>query len=888
MVDSLQLVPPEGPEPAPDGPDLDGIEILIEEYIQDTQKASILAWVVIAKEDLHIRALETALALFTKPDCSTLAELNECRPHLTEELLKETMGTIIDIKRDHVSFRKPMVRDYFGTKKPLHDLRLWGAKGLEFSIAAACVTYLSLEDFRDLPLPVKFKGWRSDLSQTDPFLTYASKNWHEHIRSVEDARALEPRLDKIVDPSRNNVYLWTDQSSNGGGLGPRHFFRSRAQIAVEKNIPWLAAHLVESTSTGPEDVFPARDLPKIASQAPVILRYLLNLKPEYYRRTINRKILMEARLYKNELVTLQCLLEGGSNLDLPAAFLRRVASNRDPDELFQFLLSRNEHLLPITSTILHSAASNNLGGRKLLALLLNQYPGTRIDADLVGSAITSGHPDTLRVIFQHDLNAPVTDKTLETVVSQEIEPEMFKLVSGMKADLQITSTVVELAVELNREDTVKWLFDKYEDLQVTEKILKKAAFSHGHDLGLTEYLLARCDSKLITHDVLLTAAGRWNSADKMVALLLKHNDTVPISDEILVASTRGLDGELLDLLLEHRGGQEVPKEVVDCAVREKKIRATWTWRSREQLEEDPSLMCVLQRRVPEDPYLQRVLAETDFTPPPPKNPPPTPKPTDLPNAARESDIALVKLLLEKGIDVNTNHGTPACGCDKTKGHGTALQRAVKQRDEEMTRLLLDHGANPDLQDGPMGNPLQEAAKVGDFQLVKLLVEHEADVNLVLNGLASPLIAAAKSDDAKIVRYLIEHGADINIADEHGWTPYIHAVASESWDAADALREAGSAIPALGELIALVPSKLVKVDNKSSVDFSEDGLTAKIGKSEGVQRSPIMGIMSYSFNTDTIESDPAKRQILFRADHPIVPTLPFYFEITVSHVGGGHG
>jgi ankyrin repeat protein len=69
----------------------------------------------------------------------------------------------------------------------------------------------------------------------------------------------------------------------------------------------------------------------------------------------------------------------------------------------------------------------------------------------------------------------------------------------------------------------------------------------------------------------------------------------------------------------------------------------------------------------------------------------------------------VKSLLVQGVDVNTNRGTPACGCDNTKGHGTALQRAVKQRDVEITKLLLEHGANPDLQDTPMGNPPQEAA-----------------------------------------------------------------------------------------------------------------------------------------------------------------------------------
>jgi hypothetical protein len=96
------------------------------------------------------------------------------------------------------------------------------------------------------------------------------------------------------------VYLWTDQSCNGGGRGSRHFFRSLAQIAIEYKIPWLAAYLVDSEGTEPEELFPARDLTVINGKAPNILRYLLNLNPGYYRRAINRKNYMASATLQNE------------------------------------------------------------------------------------------------------------------------------------------------------------------------------------------------------------------------------------------------------------------------------------------------------------------------------------------------------------------------------------------------------------------------------------------------------------------------------------------------------------------------------------------------------------------------------------------------------------
>jgi hypothetical protein len=264
---------------------------------------------------------------------------------------------------------------------------------------------------------------------------------------------------------------------------------------------------------------------------------------------------------------------------------------------------------------------------------------------------------------------------------------------------------------------------------------------------------------------------------------------------------------------------------VDKAVEAKKCQLTWTWHQR--VENEPTLLKTLQERVPNDPYLKKVLEETDFSPPAPKSPKEIIRESDLPDAATQSNIAKLGHILDKGVDIDAQFGS-TCSCDRNRRCGTALQRAAKQRDIEMVRLLLEKGANPNLQDGEYGNPLQEASVAGDLELVKLLVEHKAKVNLHGGRYESPLIAAARADDVKIVHFLLESGADINFTDDHGWTPYLHAIAYESYDVVRFLLDVDSSLAAVGELIALPPGKFVKARDQSTVSISEDGLSITTG------------------------------------------------------------
>ena len=93
------------------------------------------------------------------------------------------------------------------------------------------------------------------------------------------------------------------------------------------------------------------------------------------------------------------------------------------------------------------------------------------------------------------------------------------------------------------------------------------------------------------------------------------------------------------------------------------------------------------------------------------------------------DKAMVSELLRSGANVDGNgrskHGSPLCAA--------IIRVAMKKGDVEIIRILLEHGANANLQGQPDGNALRTAALHADIaempEVIKLLLKHGADVQV---------------------------------------------------------------------------------------------------------------------------------------------------------------
>lgn len=153
--------------------------------------------------------------------------------------------------------------------------------------------------------------------------------------------------------------------------------------------------------------------------------------------------------------------------------------------------------------------------------------------------------------------------------------------------------------------------------------------------------------------------------------------------------------------------------------------------------------------------------------------------TPLHAAADRGDIVVAKFLLKNGADI-----------DSSNAYAVApLHIAAVMGDLDMATFLLDHGAcvnlyvqSPQYQ-YPMisyyGTPIHFALRCEDddtsFQMTKLLLERGADIQDTNGDLATPLHTAAAECSRSIVKLLLDHGALVNIEDSMGITPLYRTV-----------------------------------------------------------------------------------------------------------------
>ena len=137
------------------------------------------------------------------------------------------------------------------------------------------------------------------------------------------------------------------------------------------------------------------------------------------------------------------------------------------------------------------------------------------------------------------------------------------------------------------------------------------------------------------------------------------------------------------------------------------------------------------------------------------------KNTALLYAVDRKNIAIVKKLLEKGVNVNL----------KNFRNSTALIIAAYGNDIEILRILLENGADINAVNINGNTALIIAAESGYKTIVEELIAADADLNVINNrGMTALIEAAANEDKEIIVRELISAGADVNIkSKDYGWT-----------------------------------------------------------------------------------------------------------------------
>jgi len=181
-------------------------------------------------------------------------------------------------------------------------------------------------------------------------------------------------------------------------------------------------------------------------------------------------------------------------------------------------------------------------------------------------------------------------------------------------------------------------------------------------------------------------------------------------------------------------------------------------------------------------------------------------------------LDFIKLLIDKGADVNarvkdsTETRTVFTNQWLDENGATAFLRASQSGDVTLMRLLLAHGADPNINTVLGVTPLHVAAGIGwvegityewgekeNVEAVKLLLDLGADVNVQADTGRTALHGAAHKGRSAVVQMLYDHGAKLNVKDYGNTDNRGGKLAVHTWepvDYADGLVRVGvqSAIP----------------------------------------------------------------------------------------------
>jgi hypothetical protein len=145
-------------------------------------------------------------------------------------------------------------------------------------------------------------------------------------------------------------------------------------------------------------------------------------------------------------------------------------------------------------------------------------------------------------------------------------------------------------------------------------------------------------------------------------------------------------------------------------------------------------------------------------------------------AARKSDVPAVKMLLEKGADVNA----------KTSYGVTALSFAADRGSLEVVKILLEHGADVNATDTFYHETiLARAASQGHAEIVKLLLEKGA------TPADSALDWAVEKGYVEVVKAILEKG---KVTAETLSSTWADATKEKKMEIAELLKKAGATPP----------------------------------------------------------------------------------------------
>ncbi len=163
-------------------------------------------------------------------------------------------------------------------------------------------------------------------------------------------------------------------------------------------------------------------------------------------------------------------------------------------------------------------------------------------------------------------------------------------------------------------------------------------------------------------------------------------------------------------------------------------------------------------------------------------------------AGAKGNLNIVKLLLDHGSDVDAQDVLGA----------TALHQSAGIH-EQVLRLLLERGANPNIATGMGETPLHGAVNANNLPIVKALLDGKSVVSAQDNDQATALFRSVNKGFVEIAVELINRGADINARSANALQ---EAISKGQMELVKLMIEKGASVNAQGYAGSSCPSDVV--------------------------------------------------------------------------------
>ncbi|KAJ8674380.1 hypothetical protein QAD02_005642 [Eretmocerus hayati] len=499
--------------------------------------------------------------------------------------------------------------------------------------------------------------------------------------------------------------------------------------------------------------------------------------------SVHKNPLLHSAAYFNHLGIVKKLLEHGADAHASAhdgAIPIYWATQNGHLEIIKELLKYPVNLDHNKRCAVLSVAVSN-GSLDILKILLDHdsIGGEDIEPPILSLAARMGKVDIVKYMLDKGVfaYADVDDDGIVPIhgAAQEGHLEIVEilLANGSKIDVATPKgkTALYLAAQNGHTEIVDFLLKKgavvdgpLVSVGLTPLMI---AASKGHgdcvDLlvkgkakvnvsaaGITPlHAAARCDNVksvrvLLDHGAKVHCKDDWGYTPLSTAIVCKQKEIVDLL--MLEGAAEDADfGKLIDFAVKTSN-----KDIVDILLRDRKF------------VKDPSV-CPLTTAIRHaDEEILKILIqkgadinseETDL------------KMTPLYAAATYGQERIAKFLIENGANLDARVGDGA----------TALHVSGTINDTSVLSLLLNSGANPCLKDDHDRLPLHVAIMYGRLASVQILMPYyKHDINACLFENGSLLHLASEVGFLEIVKYLVSLGADINVEDSLDLKPIHHA------------------------------------------------------------------------------------------------------------------